>query len=39
VIGGQGFDSEVSEKPLWTPVEKVAAEELVPYLVGLKATT
>ena len=35
VVGGQGFESEVSEEPLWSPPEKVSAEELGPYLAGL----
>lgn len=37
VVGGQSFESEVSDEPLWSPVEKVAAEELGPYLAGLEA--
>lgn len=28
VVGGQGFESEVSEEPLWTPPDKVVAAEL-----------
>ena len=35
VVGGQGFESEVSEQPLWSPPEKVSTEELGPYLAGL----
>jgi sulfide:quinone oxidoreductase len=34
VVGGQGFESEVSEEPLWTPPDKVSTEELGPYLAG-----
>ena len=36
VVGGQGFESEVSEEPLWSPPEKVSAEELGPYLATLE---
>lgn len=32
VVGGRGFESEVSTEPLWEPVEKVSAEELTAYL-------
>jgi hypothetical protein len=32
VVGGQGFDSEVSEEPLWDSSEKVMTVELGPYL-------
>lgn len=35
VVAGQGFESEVSEDPLWSPPEKVSTEELGPYLAGL----
>lgn len=35
VVGGQGFESEVSEEPLWSPPDKVSTEELGPYLAGL----
>ena len=35
VVGGQGFRSEVSDEPLWSPPEKVSAEELGPYLESL----
>jgi sulfide:quinone oxidoreductase len=38
VMGGQGFDAQVSQEPLWTPADKVAADELVPYLERLEAT-
>lgn len=37
IVGGQGFESEVSEEPLWSPPDKVSAEELGPYLAGLEA--
>lgn len=37
VVGGQGFESEVSREPLWSPAEKVVAEELGPYLAELEA--
>jgi len=36
VVGGQSFESEVSDEQLWSPVEKVAAEELGPYLAELE---
>ena len=34
IVGGQGFESEVSEEPLWSPPDKVSAEELGPYLAN-----
>ena len=34
VVGGRGFESEVSEEPLWSPPEKVSAEDLAPYLAN-----
>ena len=34
VVRDRGFDAEVSDEPLWSPVEKVATEELGPYLAG-----
>jgi hypothetical protein len=34
VVRDRGIDAEVSSEPLWSPVEKVAAEELGPYLAG-----
>ena len=37
VIRDRGFDAEISEEPLWTPGEKVATEELGPYLAGREA--
>jgi len=37
VVGGQGFESEVSDEPLWSPPEKVSAEELGSYLAKLPA--
>lgn len=37
VVGGQGFESEVSRQALWSPPAKVVAEELGPYLDVLKA--
>lgn len=37
VVGGQGFESEVSEQALWSPPAKVVAEELGPYLDALGA--
>ena len=38
VVGGEAFRSEVSDEPLWSPPEKVSAEELTPYLASLTAT-
>lgn len=32
VTGGQGFDSEFGTEPTWTPVSKIAARYLAPYL-------
>ena len=32
ITGGQGFSSEVSEKPLWFPPSKIATKYLTPYL-------
>jgi len=34
IVGGQGFESEVSDEPLWSPPDKVSAEELGPYLAN-----
>ena len=39
VVGGQGFESDVSDQPLWSPPEKVSAEELGSYLAKLEAPT
>jgi sulfide:quinone oxidoreductase len=38
LISGEGFDSAVSDEPLWDPAEKVSAEELTPYLAALAST-
>lgn len=38
VVGSQGFESEVSEEPLWSPPAKVVAEELGPYLDALETS-
>ena len=38
VIGGQGFESEVSREPLWSPPDKVVADELGPYLAALEGS-
>lgn len=38
VVGGQGFESEVSYEPLWSPPEKVVAEELGPYLASMDSS-
>jgi sulfide:quinone oxidoreductase len=35
LVGARGFESEVSDQPSWDPPEKVAAEELGPYLAEL----
>lgn len=32
ITGGQGFSSEVSDTPLWSPPSKIAAKYLAPYL-------
>jgi sulfide:quinone oxidoreductase len=37
VVRDRGFDSQVSTEPLWSPAEKVASEELGPYLAGREA--
>jgi sulfide:quinone oxidoreductase len=37
ITGGQGFSSEISETPTWSPVAKIAAKYLAPYLDGLDA--
>jgi sulfide:quinone oxidoreductase len=35
VVGGAGFDSEVSDTPPWPVDDKIIAAELGPYLAGL----
>ena len=35
ITGGQGFSSEVSMDPIWSPPRKIAARYLAPYLEGL----
>lgn len=35
VVGPQGFDTELSERPPWPIDDKIIAEELGPYLAGL----
>jgi sulfide:quinone oxidoreductase len=35
VVGGEGFNSEVSDTPPWPVDDKIIAEELGPYLAGL----
>jgi sulfide:quinone oxidoreductase len=35
VTGGHGFSSQFSTEPLWSPVAKIAAEHLAPYLDSL----
>jgi sulfide:quinone oxidoreductase len=35
ITGGQGFSSEISDKPTWSPVAKIAAKYLAPYLEQL----
>lgn len=32
ITGGQGFSSEVSDEPLWSPPSKVSSRYLAPYL-------
>ena len=39
IVGGRGFESEVSDEPLWSPPEKVDAEELGAYLSSLTDST
>jgi sulfide:quinone oxidoreductase len=34
ITGGQGFSSEISEQPLWSPPSKISARYLAPYLDG-----
>lgn len=34
VVGGRGFESEVSDEPLWSPPDKVSTRELGAYLAG-----
>jgi sulfide:quinone oxidoreductase len=38
ITGGQGFSSEISDTPTWSPVAKIAAKYLAPYLERLDAT-
>jgi sulfide:quinone oxidoreductase len=35
ITGGQGFSSEISETPSWSPPSKIAAKYLAPYLAQL----
>lgn len=35
ITGGQGFSSEISETPSWSPATKIAAKYLAPYLEQL----
>jgi sulfide:quinone oxidoreductase len=35
ITGGQGFSSEISETPSWSPTAKIAARHLAPYLQRL----
>jgi sulfide:quinone oxidoreductase len=35
VVGGEGFNSEVSDTPPWPVDDKIVAEELGPYLAAL----
>ena len=37
LVRDRGFDAEVSAQPLWSPPEKVVAEELGPYLAAREA--
>jgi hypothetical protein len=32
VTGGRGFSSDVSDRPMWSPAEKVPAKYLAPVL-------
>jgi sulfide:quinone oxidoreductase len=32
ITGGQGFSSEISDKPMWSPPSKISAKYLAPYL-------
>jgi sulfide:quinone oxidoreductase len=36
ITGGQGFSSEISETPSWSPPSKIAAKYLAPYLDQLE---
>lgn len=35
ITGGQGYSSQFSAEPLWTPVAKIAAKYVSPYLDSL----
>jgi hypothetical protein len=37
LIGPRGFESEVYDTPPWPQDQKVAAEELGPYVAGVEA--
>jgi sulfide:quinone oxidoreductase len=37
ITGGQGFSSEVSDTPTWSPPSKIAAKYLAPYLAEHQA--
>jgi sulfide:quinone oxidoreductase len=37
ITGGQGFSSEVSDAPTWSPPSKIASRYLAPYLEDLDA--
>jgi hypothetical protein len=37
ITGGHGFSSEISEKPSWSPPNKIVAKRLAPYLEWLDA--
>jgi sulfide:quinone oxidoreductase len=39
LTGGGSFSSRISEQPTWSPVEKIAARYLAPYLDGLSHET
>jgi sulfide:quinone oxidoreductase len=39
ITGGQGFSSEISDTPTWSPVAKIAAKYLAPYLDRLDTNT
>ena len=32
IAGGQGFSSEITDTPTWSPPTKIAAKYLAPYL-------
>jgi sulfide:quinone oxidoreductase len=37
MVGGQGFESRITDAPTWSPPTKIAAQYLAPYLEALDA--